>query len=100
MAALERDLEGVLTYQAHILDAQLIVREAGHARQTAGRAGLTATLRARTRPAQLFSRVRAAVATLPLDHDDLKIAVDVDVDRKRDEVFQLSPPRLMDVDDG
>jgi hypothetical protein len=89
VTALECDLEGVLTDERDILDAELVGREARHAGKTSGRAGLAPAFGARARPTQALARVSAAVAAFPDDLHDLAVAVDVDRKRKRIWVFQL-----------
>ena len=65
MAALKRDLERVLPDQAHVLKSQLFGSQVFHPRQAPGRTRLTATLGARTSPAELHARVDAAVRVPP-----------------------------------
>ncbi len=89
MAALERDLQGVLADQAHVLDSKLVLGEVLDPGQAARRPGLTATFGAGARPPELCSRVSAAVAALPCDLHHLAFAIDVDVDWKRVRVLQL-----------
>jgi hypothetical protein len=89
VAALKCDLDRVLADQAHVLDAQLVGRQAFDAGQAAGRTTFAAALRTRTGPPKLFTGVGALVAALPRDLHDLSIAVDVDVDGKRLGVLQL-----------
>ena len=89
MAALERDLEGVLADQAHVLDSQLRGIQGLDPGQAPGRSGLASTLGARARPPELLAAVDAPMAALPLDHHLLALAVDVDVQRKRVGVLQV-----------
>jgi hypothetical protein len=90
VAALKSDLDRVLADQAHVLDTQLVGREALDAGEAACRAAFAATLRAWARPPKLLTRVGALVAALPRDLHDLSLAIDVDVDGKRFGVLQLS----------
>src|SRR5438105_10055010 len=88
VAALERDLQGVLADERDVADPELIVVEGLHACQPAWRAGLAATLGARTGPPQLLGAVRAAVPVLPRDLHHLARAVDVDIGGKRIRVLR------------
>ena len=93
MAALERNLQCVLTDQAHVLDPKLFGGQALDASQSPRRARFTSTLRARARPPELLARVRAAVPVLPRDLHHLALAIDIDVEWKRVGVLQwLSLP--------
>ena len=89
VAALERDLEGVLADQAHVLDPQLRGIQSLDPGQSPGSSGLASTLSARARPSELLPAVDASMAALPLDHHLLAFAVDVDVQRKRVGVLQV-----------
>ncbi len=89
MAAFERNLKCVLADQRHVLYAQLTGVEVLDASETSRSARLSATLRARTRPAQTLSGIGAVVAVLPGDDHDLTFAVDVDCERIRVGVFQV-----------
>jgi hypothetical protein len=88
VAAFERDLERVLADQRHILHAQLIGVEVLDASKTSRDAGLTATLRAGTRPAQSLGGITAVMTVLPRDDHGLAFAVDIDGERKGVGVFQ------------
>jgi hypothetical protein len=90
VAALKRDLDRVLADQAHVLDAQLVRREALDAGEAPCGTSFTTALRTRTCPPKPFTSEGALVATLPRDRHDLSLAVDVDVDGKRLGVLQLS----------
>ena len=89
MAALERDLEGVLAHQRDVLHAELGGVEVLHASETSGSARLAPTFCTGTRPSKALARIAAAVAILPCDDHDLAFAVDVDRERKGVRVFQL-----------
>jgi hypothetical protein len=91
MAALEGDLQGVLADQAHVMDAQLLCRQALDPRQAARRAGFPAALSAWARPPELLARISASVAALPLDLHHLALSIDVDIERERVGVLQLLP---------
>jgi len=88
VSAVKPDLQRVLADQGYVLNSQLLIGQVAHARQTARCAGLTATLRARTRPSQLLASVRAHVSAFPRDLHHLLRAIDVDRDGKRIRVFQ------------
>src|ERR1700686_5175028 len=98
MAALERDLQGVLTDQAHVLYAQLFGGEVLHSREAARRPRFTPALGARARPPELLTRIGGALTVLPFDLHHLTLAVDVNIAWKRIQVLQVL--RLPDVDDG
>jgi hypothetical protein len=88
MAALERDLQRVLSDQRHVPDAQLVGAEAPDARQPARCTRFASTLGAWTRPPQLLSRVHRLPAVFPRDLHDLTLAIDVDGGGKRIGVLQ------------
>ena len=88
VSAVKPDLQRVLADQGYVLNSQLLIGQVAHARQTARCAGLTATLRARTRPSQLLASVRAHVSAFPRDLHHLLRTIDVDRDGKRIRVFQ------------
>src|SRR5712691_10018897 len=92
MAALERDLQGVLADQGYVLHAQLARIEDLHASKTSRYAGLAATFSTRARPAQTLSGVCAVVPAFPRYFHDLTLAVDVDGERKGVRVFQSGLP--------
>jgi hypothetical protein len=92
MAALKCDLQGVLADQADVLDPQLVGGEVLDARQAAGSSRFASTLRARTRPPELLSRISAAVAVLPRDFHHLALAIDLDVDWEWVGVLQVAGP--------
>jgi hypothetical protein len=100
MTALKCDLDRVLADQAHVLDAQLVGRQALDAGKAARRTAFASALGARAGPPKLFTGVSALVAALPRDLHDLSIAVDVDVDGKGIGVLQLLLSGLVDVDHG
>jgi len=89
MAAFESDLKRVLADQGHVLHAQLIGIKVLDASEASGYAGLAATFRARTCPAQALSGIGAAVTVLPRDDHDLTFAVDIDCERIGVGVFQV-----------
>jgi hypothetical protein len=89
VTALKGDLQGVLTDQAHVLDPQLGGIQRFHPRQAAGRPSLASTLGTGARPSELLAAVDALVATFPLDHHFLALAVDVDLQRERVGVLQV-----------
>ena len=95
MAAFESNLKRVLADQGHVLHAQLIGVEVLDASETSGYAGLAATFRARTCPAQALSGIGAAVTVLPRNDHDLTFAVDIDCERKGIGVFQGRPYRTL-----
>jgi hypothetical protein len=88
MAAFKRDLKRVLANQCDVLHAQLIRVQVLDASKTSRHAGLAATLRARTCPAQSLGGIGAAMTVLPRDDHDLAFAVDIDGERKGVGVFQ------------
>lgn len=89
MAALERDLEGVLADQAHVLDPQLGRIQRLDPGKAAGGSRLTPAFGARACPPELLAAVHAAMTAFPFDHHLLALAVDVDVQRKRVGVLQV-----------
>ena len=89
VAALEGDLECVLTDQHDVFDAQLFRRERLDPRQSPRCACLTPTFGAGTCPAQLLRGVRGVLTAFPRDLHRLAGAVDVDVDRERIGILQL-----------
>jgi hypothetical protein len=89
VAALERDLQGVLTDQAYVLDSQLDGIECFDPGQAPGRPSLASTFGARARPPELLPAVHTPVAAFPLDHHLLALAVDVDVQREWVGVLQV-----------
>lgn len=88
MAALERDLEGVLADESNVLDTELVRVQAPDPSQASWRARLASALRAGTGPPESLSRVAAAVTIFPADDHDLPLAVDVDGKGIRVGVFQ------------
>src|SRR6478736_5144712 len=77
VAALERDLQGVLADQADVLDPQLSWIQVLDSGEATWSTRLAATLGAGTGPSELLPAVHASMAAFPFDHHLLALAVDV-----------------------
>jgi hypothetical protein len=84
VAAPEAELERIAADQGDVLEHEVIGRELGDLLQPTHRpVALAAALGAGTGPAQHAARIAGTVAALPLDAEELALAVEVDGDRKR-----------------
>jgi len=79
----KRDLNRVLADQAGLVELSLVRIQLLNQVEPAGAAGLTATFRAGTSPAQLFAAEPGFVGVLPDHLEDVLFADQVDLGRKR-----------------